>query len=474
MVLSEEIKEMLETQISTSMAQMKIPGFSMAMIKEGQIVYERGFGTKDYFKNYPKKQAVTPNTVFEIGSISKSFTSLAVMQLHDQGKLDVDDPISKHLPWFKLGLPEHPIKIHHVLSHGSGIPDLGSAALSFASMLKLGIDLGTDPPMIPYTSEEDIIQHFNGAQSEILFKPGEKFYYFNDGYDLLGMLISAVSGEKYEDYVRKHIFEPLEMTMTHFPSDDIDTSTFDVTKHYMNHEGKVLEVPRTVDQINNPAGGVISSTREMATYLTFVMGDGTYKGKQIVSKESLAKMLSPHQIEDAGLAPQYNAEKFAHYGYGWIIHDGFYGYRMVEHSGGTGGAYAHAFMVPELNIAVVALSNIGAGPAPAYVAALLALMGNNPMEYQPPNPMAKIQPLLGKYQTYKGIGKVELTSKGEGVLYAELLMMGKIAIVPDHSDETGMTWIFNNPMMSMKIFFKKDANDKMCCIVERNLYHKID
>jgi CubicO group peptidase (beta-lactamase class C family) len=211
------------------MTEMKIPGLAFAMFKDGQIVYERGFGTKNYFQNYPKKQAVTPSTVFEIGSISKSFTSLAIMQLHDQGKLKVEDPVSKYLPWFKLGFPKHPIQIHHLLPHSSGIPDLGCADLSFSYMLKLGLEI--DPPMIPISSVEDIKFHINEAQSEILFKPGEKYYYFNGGYSLLGLIITAVSGEIYEDYIHKHIFEPLEMDMTFFPSDDVDTTKFDVTKH---------------------------------------------------------------------------------------------------------------------------------------------------------------------------------------------------------------------------------------------------
>ncbi|MHA1748286.1 MAG: serine hydrolase domain-containing protein [Promethearchaeota archaeon] len=468
MTIPEEMRMMLETQISDAMVQMKVPGLAIALIKEGKIVYERGFGTKDYFKNYPTKQSVKPETIFEIGSISKSFTALAIMQLQAAGKLDVNDSINKYLPWFKLGNPDHPILIHHLLSHSSGIPDLGSAVLSISSV----IDMGVEIPMIPFSTLDDFKLHINGAQSEIIFNPGEHFYYFNDGYDILGMIITAVSGMQYEDYIHKNIFIPLEMITTCFPTNEF--SDVDKTKHYMNKDGKIIEVPRTVDQINNPAGGIISSVRDMANYLNMFMDGGIFRGKEFVSKEIITKLTSPHQLIDCSKSPVPYAEKLPWYGYGWMIHEGFFGHTLVEHAGGTGGAYAHAFMIPDLKIALVALSNIGAGPQPIYFQALAMLMGKTPIELQPPNPIPNFQKIVGKYASYKNIMKVDISTKGEGVLYLENALMGKLAMTRDLSDETGMTWLLTMPTGTIAIYFKEDSKGKIILIVERTLYHKID
>ncbi len=468
MTISEEMRMLLETQVADAMIQMKIPGLAMALIKEGQIVYERGFGTKDFLKNYPSKQPVKPETIFEIGSISKSFTALAILQLQAAGKLKVEDPVQKHLPWFKLGNPDQPILIHHLLSHSSGIPDLGGAVLSILSVLDIGLEI----PMIPFSTPEDFQVHMNGAQSEIIFTPGEYFYYFNDGYDMLGMIITAVSGMHYEEYMHKHIFDPLEMTTTCFPTNEFPD--VDKTKHYMNKEGKIIEVPRTVDQLNNPAGGILSSVRDMAHYLNMFMDGGQFKGQEFISAEVIAKLTTPHQSIDGIKTPAPFTKELPMYGYGWMIHEGFFGHRVVEHSGGTGGAYSHAFMIPDLKLAVVAFSNIGAGPQPVYWQALALLMGKKPADLQSPAPVPDFQKIIGKYASYKNIMNLEITTKGEGVLYLESGLMGKIALTLDPSDESGMTWILMTPTGQMAIYFTEDTEKKMHLIVERTLYHKLN
>jgi len=114
----------LENMIATTMAQMKIPGLSLALIKDDRVIYARGFGARNLRENIPS----TTNTLYGVGSVTKSFTALGIMQLAEQGKLDVQDPVSKYVP-FKLGLEAHPIKIHHLLSHSSGLPAVGASTL---------------------------------------------------------------------------------------------------------------------------------------------------------------------------------------------------------------------------------------------------------------------------------------------------------------------------------------------------------
>ena len=468
MTLPDEMRMMLESQISDAMVQMEIPGLAIALIKEGQIVYERGFGTKDLFKNYPVKQPVKPETIFEIGSISKSFTALAIMQLQALGKLKVIDPVNQHLPWFKLGSPDEPIQIHHLLTHSSGIPDLGGALITMSS----AIDMGFKIPMIPYSSPEDFQLHINGAQSEIIFNPGEYYYYFNGGYYLLGMIISAVSGMPYEEYIHKHIFDPLEMTSTCFPTHEFPD--VDKTKHYQSKNGKIVEVPRTIDQISNPAGGILSSVRDMTNYLKMYMDGGQFKGREFISADIITQLTTPHKSINEMKSSVPFAEDLPMYGYGWTIHGGFFGHTVVEHSGGTGGAYSHAFMIPDLQIGVVALSNIGIGPQSVYWQALALLMGKTPADFQLSVPVPDLQKLIGKYANYKNIMKVEVSTRGDGLLYAEGAFIGKITLIPDPSDKTGMTWLMTTPMGKMAVIFREDSEQRMHLIADSLLFHKIN
>jgi len=173
--LPEDFKEKFENMIATAMAGMRIPACSVAMVKDDQVIYARGFGARNIKENLP----ATQDTLYGIGSCTKSFTALAIMQLAEQGKLDVQDPVSKHLP-FKLGSEENPIKIHHLLSMSSGIPNLGVAELLIYKYT------GADEKWVPMSSMEDLFLHVNGAKEEVAAEPGKRMFYFNTGYTLLG------------------------------------------------------------------------------------------------------------------------------------------------------------------------------------------------------------------------------------------------------------------------------------------------
>lgn len=147
--------EMLEKLIADIMREARLPGLSIGVVAEGEIVYVSGFGSRNLEDNSP----MTPDTLFGIGSIGKSFTAMAIMQLVEQGKIDLDAPANKYID-LKLGTEENPIKIHHMLSHSSGIPALGGAIIAITR------GIGDFTHLVPYSSEKDFLLHINGAQSE--------------------------------------------------------------------------------------------------------------------------------------------------------------------------------------------------------------------------------------------------------------------------------------------------------------------
>jgi len=176
------VMKKVEKLIVQQMVAVKSPGLVLTYVKDGKIIYQRCFGTKNREKDSQHMDPVTGETCFEIGSCTKSFTAAAILQLQEQGKLNVNDPVKKYLEWFELGSDDDPITLHHLMSHSSGIPSLDSAVVSI--MRALGLD--NETPLVPISTEEDYHFWINNAASEIKYKPGTKYYYF-----MMGMICWA-------------------------------------------------------------------------------------------------------------------------------------------------------------------------------------------------------------------------------------------------------------------------------------------
>jgi CubicO group peptidase (beta-lactamase class C family) len=201
----------LEKFVFEKIAQTKLPGLSMALIKGDEVAWSRGFGYRDVERGLP----ATDHTLYSIGSVSKSFTCLAIMQLAEQGKLSVDDPIEKYMP-FDIHLGGETICIKHFMSHTSGIPALG-----YAEQL-IGEAIGSTESWLPIATAADMLTFLQGAQDWTWTKPGERWFYFNEGYVLLGAIIEQVSGMIFEDYIYQHIFEPLGMSRSFYAKSAFD------------------------------------------------------------------------------------------------------------------------------------------------------------------------------------------------------------------------------------------------------------
>ena len=170
------------------------------MVKDGRTVHAAGFGARDPQRNLP----ATPDTLYGIGSVTKSFVAIAILQLAEQGKLRLDDPVTLHVP-LELGRPGQPITIRHLLTHSPGFPNLGTSTILISR--GLGSDTG-----IPMSSAADFYRFVNGAKDEVAFAPGEHFFYNNAAWRMLGHIVQERSGIPFHRYVKERVLDPLGMT----------------------------------------------------------------------------------------------------------------------------------------------------------------------------------------------------------------------------------------------------------------------
>jgi len=281
-----ELPDWIEHIVPKYMQDGKMPGFSIAVVKEGETLYSQGFGARDPKRNLP----ATPDTLYGIGSITKSFVAIGIMQLVEQGQLSVDDPVKEHIP-FKLGLPGNPIRVHHLLTHSLGLPSLASS--SVALYRGVGADTG-----IPWGSAEDFYRLVNGAQDELVAPPGERFFYHNAAWRMLGHVIQEKSGMPFHRYIKEKILEPLGMTRSTLDTAEFYADPDHIVPHWKKPDGSVepsrFPYPNPDD---NPgfsfiaaAGGIASSVNEMAKYLNVQIEKGVYPGGRLASSESVIMM----------------------------------------------------------------------------------------------------------------------------------------------------------------------------------------
>lgn len=261
----------LEKYIQNEMKASYIPGLSVSIIKDNDVLYSRGFGVAD-----SKDKKVTKETSFSIGSVSKTFAAVATMQLVEKGKIDLDAPIEKYIPWVKISVPDGAPKItvKNLLSHTSGIST------------KLGQKTATE-------DESENIKGLILKQKNIKTdKPaGDTWEYSNFNYTLIGAIVEAVSRESYKDYLRRNILIPLEMSNTYLTEEEILKGNS--ASGFETFFGKliVFDYPYREDCL--PEGTIYSSAEDMTHYMSMLLNDGKYKEKNILSSKSIETIRTP-------------------------------------------------------------------------------------------------------------------------------------------------------------------------------------
>lgn len=423
----------------------EVPGMAVGAAKDGVMTYFAGFGERDREAHLP----ITPDTVFGIGSVTKSFTAAAILTLQEAGRLTVDDPVTRYLPELRIpnAAGRHPMRIHHLLTHTSGLPPLVTLMPSMLASLRsdpgaaadMGLPEDAVRDMEPIESMEGLLAFLNGLDIRPLGTPGEVFSYSNDGFALLGTIIERVSGETYEDYVRHHILEPAGMSRTTIDlgrlGEDPNITTIyarrqgkggdDRTEEEKAADGEVIRSPLWWESPAMAAAGFIrSTTSDLLRYLEIFRTGGLSGPRRILSAESVQAMTACHAACSVG----------TYYGYGLMITPDHQGVTLIEHGGAVKGVAAEILLVPELGRTVAVLSNLAGAPSAKLSTGFVdAELGLDPQTtfkvafpaYEPaaladPANLERVRALAGRYASDEGATvEIEVSEEGELALVSD-------------------------------------------------------
>ncbi|HEX6383428.1 MAG TPA: serine hydrolase domain-containing protein [Anaerolineae bacterium] len=320
----------IDAYVEREMHRLKMPGVSLAIV-EGDIVHLRGFG-----RARPGGEAPTPQTPFFIGSLTKSFTAMAVMQLVEAGKIDLDAPVQRYLPWFRVADPQASAQmtVRHLLNQTSGLPTL-SGEIQLA-----------DFDISPAATERQA----RALSTLVPTRPvGSAFEYSNANYNLLGLIIEAASGELYADYVQEHIFNPLDMSHT-YTSPAMAKQNGLAAGHQYWFAMPFAAPNMPVAHGSLPAGMLISSAEEMAHYLIALLNGGCYGNVQILSSAGIDELQrGVAEFRTMGIS-------VGKYGMGWFASE-IGQKKLVWHSGTLPDFFAYTALLPEQKKGVVLLFN---------------------------------------------------------------------------------------------------------------------
>jgi len=311
-----------------------IPGTAVAVVR-GDETYLQGYGTKKLGKDDP----VTADTIFAVGSVTKAFTTTAMAMLVDEGKMSWDDHPRKHVPGFKLSdaLADANVNLRDLVAHRTGLAR--HDCLWYNSR---------------WTSEELLAKIAFLAPA---FSFRSTYQYNNLMYMVAGLAVEAASGMTWDEFVRSRIFEPLGMTRSLTSVNQLGAVGDFCTPHE-KHEDEVVIVPWTNLDAVGACGSINSCARDLANWVRFQLGDGTWEGRQLVSKSNLDETHSPHIVVPVDEASRDLAETtITSYCLGWNLLN----YRertIIAHGGAIDGFNASVALVPKAGVGVAILSNL--------------------------------------------------------------------------------------------------------------------
>jgi CubicO group peptidase (beta-lactamase class C family) len=339
----------LDQYILKGMADWGIPGFAVSIVKDGEIVYLKGFG----LRKLGGREQVNAQTVFGVASTTKAMTATALGMLVDEGLISWDDRVRDHLPWFELSDPcvSDMVTIRDLLSHQTGIGRMTGNRLVF----------------MPSRDRRIILGYIRHQPFEEPFRSG--FVYSNVMYMVAGLIIEEVTGKSWDEFLPERLFQPLEM----------ESATVSITQIRENDNAAWphQEINRTVQPIPRrnfdnvgPAASVNASAGDMARWMLFNLGQpGTYREKTLVSAGVMNDIYQPQHIFASTNAA---VDNFRTYSLGWNT-DQYEGYRVLHHGGATDGMNSLIMLVPELDLGIFVAGNLFCEFRPALVRHIIDL-----------------------------------------------------------------------------------------------------
>ena len=358
-----DIDSRVDKYVQDSIRQQRIPGLALAVMRDGKIIKAQGYGLSNIELNVP----VSPQTVFQSGSVGKQFTATGIMMLVEEGKVGLDDKITKYFP----GAPEswNKFTVRNLLTHTSGLKDYTDNNFDYRR---------------DYT-EEGMLKMLQALPFD--FAPGDKYSYSNSGYMLLGILIRKVTGKFYGDFLQERIFNPLGMTTTRIISEE------DIVPNraagYQLVKGVIKNQEWVSPTLNTTADGAL-----YFSVLDLAKWDAALYTKKLIKRSSLDQMWTPVRLNNGKTYP---------YGFGWRIHE-INGHKLIEHGGSWQGFTTAISRYVDDNLTVVALCNLDSdharpedivhGVAGLYVPTLTPPPPPKPIEDKEPQVTALFRDLL--------------------------------------------------------------------------------
>jgi CubicO group peptidase (beta-lactamase class C family) len=325
-----------DATVLRAMAQWKVPGVAIGIVRGDSVLLAKGYGVRRAGDPAP----VDAHTIFAIGSATKAFTGALLGRLVDEGRVQWDDPVRTHLPWFEMYDPAvtRDLTIRDLLTHRSG--------LSPGDNVWYGNAL----------SRAEVVRRLRFFRPSWPFRA--RFGYQNAMFIAAGLVVEARRGYSWDEAIRRELFQPLGMTESHTSNRELGGIGNLATPHALLNDSVTVIAYRNIDNAG-PAGSITSNVTDMVKWVRFQLDSGRVKGQPVVSAASIAESHTP-QIVIRKEGPWAHVNPFNHfdsYGLGWFLHD-FRGREVVEHGGNIDGMSAMVGLLPEERIGVVILTNL--------------------------------------------------------------------------------------------------------------------
>ena len=444
------------------LAETGAPGASLVVTDESTEQHAAGFGSRDIDSNAP----TTPDTLYGVASVTKSFATLAVLQQVERGALALDDPITRHTRVAFEGAGE--ITIAELLTHSSGLPNLGTSEVLLARLADLG-ETG-----IPLSDRDDLYQFLNGAGAERDEHSQDRFQYSNAAYVLLSHAVESVADRPFDEYVEVEILDPLGMERSTFDAEAFAADDDHATPHRSVEDG--FEPTRFPSRrLSRAAGGLISSPRELSQYLRCNLQGGKLDGERLVDGTLLDRAHDGH----VDPLPRYGDA----YGYGWsrrTVAETI----VVGHGGSLLTSSSAIGVLPErdLGIALCCASQPELHPTVVLDGIVAILQGSTPEQVVPElGYRTRVDALTGRYESYRGIISATVTDEGghlsieiaAGPLEEEHVLVPDDPALESDAGDSGRVWTFTAPQSGrpMPVEFV-DTGDGVDLFFDRYRLHR--
>jgi CubicO group peptidase (beta-lactamase class C family) len=414
------VERRLESYVTEWMGDNEVPGASVAVVEGTALRYAEGFGARDLAENRP----ATPATLYGVGSCTKSVVATAVLQRVAAGDLSLSDPVADYLPHL-ADAPGDPVTVEALLTHTSGMPSDGNLSALVTRLTDVG------DANAPLTSDDDFRRHVQSSVDE-RYTDGERFFYYNTGYTLLGEVVAAVTGTDFHEYVREQVFDPLDMERSCFTRAEFEAEDDRMSAYFETDEGWEEGRLGFAEPMYAP-GGMVSSVVETSRYLRALLNGGEFGGARVLDPEAVEAMSTP-RVTRYETVDGTTRE----YGYGLSIQP-FLGDTLVGHGGMMGTTTAFVGWLAEADVGVVLACNTAPDQHPTVAghALLSVLEGRDPHEAVPRLALERTaDSVVGEYESYRGIQTATVEREGTTLSVAVEGRLGdrSLTLLPENAD----------------------------------------